>query len=182
MHQCWGELAQLYEEIEGLFDRLQLIYRPMTVTTVRSPLGLLVTERSPAWRRSFGRVLEIDRPDGDDSGDFDPMYLGLGLDAFVAWRAVAGDPNRLPILSWRIVGGCFEVAWSEASSSGRSLAPAQEFGIAPKSRPAVRVDSLALPLLARVVAAHNGTLETTSDPAFEMKLRWPQFRQDDRSR
>ncbi len=63
---------------------------------VRSPLGLLVTERLPSWRSWFsgkGRTLDIDRPNHDDSGDFDPMYLGLGLDALIAWRAETGHPK-----------------------------------------------------------------------------------------
>ena len=116
MHRCWIELAQIYEEIERMFDRLQVIYRPLSVTMVRSPLGLLVTERLPSWRSSFsrkGRTLDIDRPNQDDSGDFDPMYLGLGLDAFIAWRAEAGHPKWQSCLSWRIADGCFEVSWDE---------------------------------------------------------------------
>jgi len=179
MHRCWTELAQTYEEIERVFDRLQVIYRPMSVNTVRSPLGLLVTERLPAWCTSFsgkGRTLDIDRPDDDDPGDFDPMYLGLGLDAFIAWRAEAGDPKRQSSLSWRTANGCFEVSWDEFRPAKRSSGNTHDFGVPQGPRPTVRVDSLALPLLARVVAAHGGFLETTSDPAFGVKLRWPQFR------
>src|ERR1700691_4848665 len=39
---CWAELEQRYQEIERLFDRLQVIYRPLSVNMVRSPLGQLV--------------------------------------------------------------------------------------------------------------------------------------------
>ena len=35
---------------------------------------------------------------------------------------------------------------------------------------------MALLLLARVAADHNGELETQSDPSFEVTVRWPQFR------
>ncbi len=37
------------------------------------------------------------------------MYLGLGLDAFVAWRAEAGHADWQARLSWRIADGFFEV-------------------------------------------------------------------------
>ena len=39
------------------------------------------------------------------------------------------------------------------------------------------VDPLALPLLARIVAAHGGHVESVREPArgFGLKLRWPQF-------
>ena len=36
-------------------------------------------------------------------------------------------------------------------------------------------DSLALPLLARVVTAHGGHKEETWLPAFAIRLRWPQI-------
>jgi len=179
MHRSWIELAQNYEEIERLFDRLQVLYRPVCVTMIRSPLGLLVTERMPSWGSLFsrkGRALDIDRPNQDESGDFDPMYLGLGLDAFIAWRAEAGHPNWQSCLSWRIADGCFEVTWNEVPPGSHSPGEQDEVGIAQGPRPSVRVDTLALPLLARVVAAHGGYLETTSESAFAIKLRWPQFR------
>ncbi|MFI5460772.1 MAG: hypothetical protein ACHRXM_35620 [Isosphaerales bacterium] len=185
MHRSWIELARIYEEIERMFDRLQVIYRPLSVTMVRSPLGLLVTERLPSWRSSFsgkGRTLVINRPDPDDSGEFDPMYLGLGLDAFIGWRAEAGHPTWQSCLSWRIADGCFEVAWDEIVPSNHPLDEEHGNGIPHGPRPSVRGDSLALPLLARVVAAHGGYLETTSEPVFGMKLRWPQFRSSEPTR
>jgi signal transduction histidine kinase len=107
---CLGELERSYQQLEVLFDRLQVIYRPLTLTLVRSPLGRFFDERLPFWRSSFslrGLTLDLDRPADDLPGDFDPMYLGLGLDAFVAWRAEAGQPNGKPVLSWRIVDGSF---------------------------------------------------------------------------
>jgi len=179
MPPCCIELARIYEEIERLFDRLQLIYRPLSVTMVRSPLGLLFIERLPSWRSCFsgkGRTLEVDRPNHDDSGDFDPTYLGLSLDAFIAWRAEAGHPKWQSHLSWRIADGCFEVSWDEIRPSTHSPGEEHETGVPQGPRPFVRGDSLALRLLARVVAAHGGYLETTSDPSFGIELRWPRFR------
>ncbi len=123
---CWVELEQTYQEIERLFDRLQMIYRPLSVTMVRSPLGQLVAERLPSWRSWFtpnGLTLEVDPPEQEVPGDFDPMHLGLGLDAFVAWRAVQCSAMGNPRLSWRIDAGCFEIAWSEGQSQSPSNFP-----------------------------------------------------------
>ena len=46
MPECWIELERIYEELEVSFDRLQVIYRPLPVTMVRSPLG--ARYRTPA--------------------------------------------------------------------------------------------------------------------------------------
>ena len=42
-------------------------------------------------------------------------------------------------------------------------------------RSAIGLAGLALLLLARIVSAHGGYQETTRDPAFGLKLRWPRF-------
>jgi len=179
MDPGWIELANIYEEIERMFDRLQWVYRPMSLTMVRSPLGLLVREHLSSWRFSFteiGRTLEVERPNQDDPGDFDPMYLGLALDAFIAWRAEAGHPKSQSSVSWRIKDGCFEVSWVEARPPCHSPGGEDEIGIPRGPRPSVRVDSLVLPMLAQVMAAHGGYVETTRDPAYGVKLCWPQYR------
>ena len=173
-----GELERSYQQLEVLFDRLQVIYRPLSLTVVRSPLGRLFDERLPSWRSCFshrGRTLELALPLDDLPGDFDPMYLGLGLDAFVAWRAESGQPNGNAILSWRIVDGSFEFRWRERRPANGPRADgranAQSYGFTPEER----IDSLALPLLKRIVAAHGGSLETECDPTFVMTVRWPRF-------
>jgi hypothetical protein len=187
-HPGWVELEQTYQEIERLFDRLQAIYRPLTVTMVRSPLGQLIDEKLPSWRSRFtamGRFLEVDAPCPEVAGDFDPMHLGLGLDAFVAWRADKGSTSGNPRLSWRIDADSFEIAWTEGHSRKRVISEN------PASRPVSPsdmanassvVDCLALPLLARIVAAHGGHQETTRDPTFGLKIRWPQFRVQESSK
>jgi hypothetical protein len=179
MPQCWKDLARSYCEVEQLFDRLQVIYQPLSVSLVRSSLGLLVAERLPFWRSWLGvkgRRLDADSSGHDSAGDLDPMYLGMGLDAFVAWRAEACVPECQCRLSWRLADGRFELSWREASSQdGRR----RRDGAKSASRPPTSclcVDSLALAMLARIVAAHGGRLETTNDPVFGIKLGWPQFR------
>jgi hypothetical protein len=176
-------LEQTFQEIERLFDRLQVIYRPLSVTMVRSPLGQLVAERLPSWRSLFtpnGRTLEVDPPWQEGSGDFDPMHLGLGLDAFVAWRADKSSANGNPRLSWRIDAGFFEIAWREGRSQNPGFSQERETRLTEETSPRIGVDCLALPLLARIVSAHGGYHETTRDPAFGLKLRWPRFTSENR--
>jgi hypothetical protein len=173
-----GELERSYQQLELLFDRLQVIYRPLTLTPVRSPLGRFFDERLPCWRSCFsvrGRTLDLARPAEDLPGDFDPMYLGLGLDAFVAWRAEAGQPNGKPILSWRIVDGSFEFRWEEWRPANGPRAHERSKGQSQSSGSDEQIDSLAHPLLKRIVAAHGGSVETKCDPAFVTTIRWPRF-------
>ena len=95
--QYCSELERTYQELEILFDRLQLIYRPLSVTFVRSPLGQLFRERLPSWRswmRTRAKTIELSPPASELAGDFDPMYLGIGLDALVKWRAESGCGAR----------------------------------------------------------------------------------------
>jgi hypothetical protein len=174
----WNELSLMYEDIERLFDRLQMIYRTCSMTCVRSPLGQLISERLPSWRSWFGargRDLAVNPPSHDDPGDFDPMYLGTGLDAFAAWRSAAGDCGRHPQLSWRIDAGCFEVSWDEAAHSSGCGGHEADNDPSPRSEALESTDSLALIFLERIVSAHGGQVETTSDRAFGAKLRWPQI-------
>lgn len=172
---CWSELTRTYEEMEQLFDRLQRIYQPASLTLVRSPLGPLIAERLPHWRSCYGkrvRTILIEPPAQDVPGDFDPMHVGLGLDALVSWRAECGDSIQ-PRLAWRVAGDCFEISWQEfrpaANESGEFAS-----GLL-RSQPTDCAPSLALLLLARVAGAHGGELETRNDPALGITLRWPQY-------
>jgi hypothetical protein len=178
MPRCLGELERSYQQLEVLFERLQLIYRPLTLTLVRSPLGRFFDERLPSWRNCFnlrGRMLDLARPADDLPGDFDPMYLALGLDAFVAWRAESGQPDGNPILSWRIVDSSFEFRWYERRLAKGSRTPERDNGQSPGFGPDERIDSLAHRLLNRIVAAHGGSVQTNCDPAFVTTVRWPRF-------
>ncbi len=173
---CWNELARTYDDIEQLFNRLQRIYQSESLTLVRSPLGDLIIERLPLWRSRYGkrgRTILIDPPDNDVAGDFDPMHFGLGLDAFVAWRAESCDSIQ-PRLGWRVAGDCFEICWQETHATPHDPDEcATGFVRSSHSGP---TQSLALLLLARVAATHGGELETRNDPALGITIRWPQFR------
>jgi hypothetical protein len=172
------DLERTYREIERSFDRFQVIYRPFSLTMVRSPFGQLVADRLASWRSWFHsnrRSFEIDPPDQDLAGDFDPIYLGLALDALVAWRADSTSLASQPRLSWEIADGCFDVRWDEGCSAMNGGEQGEENGSCETSAHFAQGDSLALPLLARVLAAHGGRNEAAWVPALAIRLRWPQL-------
>jgi hypothetical protein len=173
----WNELGRTCDEIEKLFDRLQRIYQSTSVTVVRSPLSQLIAERLPVWRSRYamcGRTILVDPPERESPGDFDPTHLGFGLDAFVGWRAESVE-SKEPRLAWRVTGGQFEISWQESSVEGQNRHPHSQHS-SPARSPDDCASSMALLLLARVAADHNGELEVRSDPALDVKVRWPQFR------
>ena len=172
----WEDVERHYQGIEGLFDQLQAIYRPISLTLVRAPFGSLVQDRQQIWSdwlsRRGGR-LETIPPQRDSAGEFDPMYMSMALDSLMRLRASAAPPGQNVQLSW---GACklgLEVTWRElavdAGSSGRVLAGVDGsacgcYVVPPK---------LALPLLARVMTAHQGTMQWGQEPGFHVVLRWP---------
>jgi hypothetical protein len=171
----WAEVEETYRSIECLLDRLQAIYRPVTLTPIRAKLGSLVADREGGWRESFraaGAALEISPPREDRRGEFDPSYLGLGLDAFVAWRATSVSAGQTASLSWRTEGSEFDVSWRESpgpaacQDAGASQGP-------PRSGLCATLSSLGLPLLARMITAHRGILEWHGKPRFQVRFRWP---------
>src|SRR5262249_45904449 len=149
---AWEELEQTYLQIERLFDRLQAIYRPMTLTMVRSPLGPFIADHEPTWRTWFaasGRTLRVDRPGQDLPGDFDPTQWGRGLDGVLAGRAGVREAGRPPRLSWRTGDGFCELAWDETETPTSSGTAEGAAGCEGKPPDFAGVDPLALPLLAR---------------------------------
>jgi hypothetical protein len=148
-----------------------------SLTLVRSPLGDLIIERLPLWQDRLakrGRTILIDPPAHDVAGDFDPMHFGLGLDAFVAWRAECGDSIQSR-LGWRVVGDYFEICWQETPAETNHADECATGFV--RSGCTDSRQSLALLLLARVAASHGGELETRNEPALGITLRWPQFRE-----
>ena len=108
-------------KLKKLFDRLDRIYHSASLTLVRSPLGQLFVERLRLWRSlypNWAHTIRLEPPETDLAGDFDPSHLGLGLDAFVMWRASSGE-SREPCLSLahlRRLGFTFLVGGDLASS------------------------------------------------------------------
>lgn len=179
---CWGELEAIYHQVEHLFDHLQTIYRPMALAMVRSPLDELMGHHGPKWRSWFesrGRALELDAPESEVCGEFDPAQLGVGLDAMASWRAEAGEVGTLTRIGWEVRDGWIEIRWLENDAPGRC--DPVEFGCAGGKReasPSSRcVDALALPLLARIIAAHGGRVRCVGQPSFGLSIGWPQSQQ-----
>jgi hypothetical protein len=172
----WVELEQTYHSIEQLFDRLQLIYRPMSVTHIRASFGSLVSDRKSSWREKFatsGGVLEFRAPDHESQGEFDPMLLTLGFDAFVAWRASSAIPKQHAQLSWQTVEGHFEVVWQESRRTPRASHRRSRCPTTTRNPLGQTIHSLALPLLTRVAAVHHGTIEWIHEPVVKAHIRWP---------
>ena len=183
--EAWARLERTYQEAERLLDRLQEIYRPMRTTMVRSSLGLLLGERLPVWRAWFaerGIAFEVESLVEEKPGDYDPMCLGSGLDAFVAWRLEDGTPCRTVRLAWQVNDGFFEVEWIESDCQHHAGIEPGGNSVSPRSGEGHAGDSLALPLLARVVAAHRGRVTFRRDPAFRLSVLWPQFQTEVQSR
>jgi signal transduction histidine kinase len=180
----WRNLEEACLEAERFFDHLQSIYRPMRLTLVRAPLGQFIAEQETRWRtrlQGCGRALRVDPPGQDPPGDFDPIHLGMGLDAFVTWRARVRGASRHPRLSWRTCAGSSEVCWEESGALRPHVPPDGASGCDHEHPESARIDSLALPLLARIVTAHGGHTESERERGrgFCLRLRWPQFRSQD---
>jgi hypothetical protein len=176
---CWAELEAIYQQIEVLFDHLQSIYRPMPLTMVWSPLDDLIGHHVPIWRswyESRGRSLELDAPEAEVQAEFDPAQLGAGLDALASWRAQSDDGGRVTRIGWGARDGWVEVGWEEVGPPDRRepLERAEAREVMRRNSSSGRLDPLALPLLARIVAAHGGGLNFRRGPGFRMTLGWPQ--------
>src|SRR4029079_9760652 len=49
----WANVEQSYGGIEQILERLQLIYRPMSLTLVRAPFSSLVRDHKREWHGLF---------------------------------------------------------------------------------------------------------------------------------
>jgi hypothetical protein len=155
-----------YREVEQLFDRLQLICRPMTVMPVKLDLALLIDQHRPVWDEwmvARHRRLEVRSPSEPAVGQYDPQCLGLGLDALVSWRAAVGTPSEPARIRWHLREEHLQIAWEERSADGFGSAASQ----------AGHSASLALPLLMRVVSAHGGHLDVCVRDELRIGLSWP---------
>jgi hypothetical protein len=159
----WSELEPHYLELEQFIERLQFIIRPMELNCVCLPLSLLIEERTDKWSAEMGthgRRLEFVPPVNSSNVKYDPSWLGHALDALVAWRAEAKRGSSVAQLRWGVDHGASKLEWLEDSIGGAD-------------RRLDRPDSLALPLVGRVVSAHGGTLSVDVRDGLQVCLRWP---------
>jgi hypothetical protein len=171
----WTEIEQTYVTIEQLFDRLQSIYRPMKLTLIRARFSSLVEDRLQVWRQWLGiggATLKVTAPEQDTASEFDPMHLSMGLDALVCWRASALSEGDTAHLNWRIDEDHLEITWLE-SPNGCSEDAVRKLQTHPGPSGDSTIHSLAMPLLARVMSAHHGSMEWNMEHEFEVRLRWP---------
>lgn len=174
--QWWDGLELNYRGIEALLDQLQTIYRPISLTLIRGTFRCLVQDSQQLWSDAFAGgcgSLAIVPPEQESIGEFDPMYLRMGFDALARWRALAMAAGQSARISWRTGEGQFEVSWHESRST--SPAPIGSSGQTSPGSPSpwAAYQPLALPLLARVMTAHRGTLDWSREPEFRALLRWP---------
>lgn len=158
----WNHLDERYRDVETIFDRLHTLCRPMTLNVIRAPLGLIFEDRGPTWQSAMAardRRLTLVSNSEHDVGEFDPIRLSQGLDSFVLWRSKLGDPGQPATLCWEIRESRFAVDWHEPG--------------VPYQPDSHRSDSLALPLLARVVAAHGGAVALDHRHGFHLGASWP---------
>ncbi len=182
----WPELEATYQQIEGLFDSLQAIYRPMAIARVRLDVESLMADHLPKWRSWFesrGLSIRLEGPEEPVPGDLDPVQLGAGLDALARWRAEAGSPGTVARVCWAACDGAIEVSWDESASGSSGAVARESAGPGGDWQPAGRsVDALALPILARVVAEHGGRLQIGRVRGLSIRARWPQFEPADACR
>ena len=160
------DLEPHYLDIERLFDQLQTICRPMALAVVELPIDYLIDEHRGRWEASLsgrGRHLELSPSPVPSVARFDPTRLGQALDAFVEWRAEAGPAGRPVQLRWKTEDDQLCLDWEEPDAPR----------LVPSTPVCGRCESLALPLMARVVAAHGGRLSLDLLDGFRVGLRWP---------
>lgn len=161
-----SDLEHHYQGIERFVDQLQMIYRPLHLDPMSIHLGTMLEDRREAWASRMdlrGMTLRWLPPRDEPRGRFDPIRLIAALDAFVTWRAEVGTPGGTAHVSWRFHDGTVAMAWEEPPSF-------EEPELAHEDIPPA---SLALPILARVVAAHEGRLVVDEGDGFRVRIRLP---------
>ena len=157
----WESVERAYINLEERIERVQLICRPSVLSMMTLRIGLLMADRRASWAAILadgGCSLDCDPPEEDATARFDAERLGTALDAFAAWRAGFGPPGREIRLTWGVESGIAVVRWSERGTVG----PSREDD-----------PTLALPLLARVIADHGGELVEEGWGGYRLELRWP---------
>ncbi len=175
---CLGEIEGMYQQVEHFFDRLQAIYRPMEVRKLEGTIDELIRTQAPRWRswyESRGQTLRLEPPEAAVLAEFDPNLLGQGLDAIASWRSELGAASTVSRVAWRVRDDWVEIDWREEVGTGSPDLIEHSGGLIRRD-PGMcraRVDPLAIPLLARIAASHEGILERVSDESFAIRIRWP---------
>lgn len=154
----WAEVDVRYRTLETFLEDLQFVCRPADLKPIRIPLGAFVADRRATWTERVaarGGTLDLatDPPAATAAVvDLDLLRMTRAFDAFVAWRAEAAAPGpfRLAVCA---EGPWARLDWREGRAGPRAAA----------AEPPGNPSSLALPMLARVLALHGGDLEARRD-------------------
>lgn len=159
----WTDLELGCRAVEEFIERLQWIIKPIAPALVRLPLTTLMDDYREAWSEAMssrGRTLEWFPPDQAVAVAFDPFHLGKALDALVRWRAKEGPAGEPVRLQWGVEGDQAYLELIEQRASNEHL-------------PDSRIESLALPVVARIAVAHGGTVSVDARDGLRVGLRWP---------
>jgi hypothetical protein len=147
-------------------DQIQSLCRPLTLSKVSLPLDLLINDRRPSWTRAMirsGKTLEFLPPPVPTKASFDVERLGAGLDALVDWRAGEPEAGSVAKVRWWMEDRMVHLVWEE---SGVPSSVTQTAESSDRS-------TWALPLLVRVVLAHDGDFRIESNGGYRLELFWP---------
>jgi hypothetical protein len=164
--ELWRELDLQYQSLESLLERVQSLIQPGSFDPCAADLGECLNGRRATWQSWFeaeDRRLEWCPPPEPARGRFDPRRLLTALDALLTWRAEVGECGGAARLSWSIDETRLRIDWIEALSPAGRKAEARE----------TRALSMALPLLARVMTTHGGSLKLEHRDRFVLQLHWP---------
>ena len=164
--QSWETLERDYLAIEDRLDRIQLVCRVAHAIPVGIGLDLLFEDRSPSWTEALqrgGAHLTLTPPTSGCPTRVDIERIGSALDDLVLWRSAARSGHREVRVEWDHTADRTTIRWSESLLASEPVA-------ADRAEP---WRTWTLPILARLMADHRGTLTVSEGPTWELTLQWP---------
>lgn len=163
---CWESLERDYLAIEDRLDRVQAVCRNADPARAAIDLNLLFDDRSRLWTeamRQGAAELTFDPPPSGCPTRIDVERFGSGLDDLVHWRATARTGRREVRVAWDRQGGRTTVRWRELFGNSEPSA-----GEGTETR-----RTWTLPILARILADHHGSLSLAEGSDWDLTLEWP---------
>ncbi|MEW4570506.1 hypothetical protein AB1L88_21805 [Tautonia sp. JC769] len=156
----WGRADSAYRSMEAMIEQVQLFCTPLQPSLAEGDLNHWIEQRVPDWQRALAsRFLRLE-PCGPAEAlpsRFDWNRLAQGLDALIQFWAAQGPADGTIRLSWQRDLDRFRVRFEGEASLIRTQGDEE---------------NLALPVLARVLRAHQGTLAIAADSC-AIELSWP---------
>ncbi len=164
----WEELERMYGAIERFMEQLHTICRPVNLDPVPIELGLVMEDRRVAWTYWLARRrihLSWNPPPKEPTGLLDPIKLADALNAFICWRAETIEPDSEVHLTWEPEDEDQQHCLTWIETTPEPVRDTRRSGSGPAA--------LALAMLARVISAHQGTIEVDAAAGLRVRLRWP---------